>query len=204
MIFRAFMTLVVLLATPNMALAHGSVVGAGNFYNGLLHPLFVPAHFLLLSALSLLLAQQPLHNNKTHFMVFIITVVIGLSCAWFAIGKDPEILLLASTAVVGVLVVLKPKLSVWLGASIAACVGLMVGLDSKQADLSGLAKFTVFCGSGIGITLFIVYPFAILQSFKVDTVDRFHWLDIAIRVLGSWAAACALLVLALSVASYFS
>ena len=50
--------MIVVLALPGTASAHSGFAGATGFTGGLLHPLLVPAHILVVAALGLLIGQQ--------------------------------------------------------------------------------------------------------------------------------------------------
>jgi hypothetical protein len=59
--------------------------------------------------------------------------------------------------------------------------------------LTGKAKFFSLLGSGLGICFLFLYPLAFADYFG----DR-NWQKIGVRIVGSWVAASAILVLALS------
>jgi urease accessory protein len=181
------------LAVCEPALAHSPIKGIGNFYNGLLHPLFVPAHLLLLIALGLLIGQKGIYENRAAVAVFLVTTAIGLFGAWFSIGGEMEILLLSAAAIIGLLIASNLSIGNYLSAIIAALVGFFIGIDSAQETLSGKVKLVTLIGSGVGIYLLLLYSMGFADYF-----NKKLWQKIGVRVIGSWVAASSLLVLALS------
>ena len=181
------------------ALAHSPIEGIGNFYNGLLHPVFVPAHWLLLVALGLLIGQNGIYPNRAAFAAFLAATAIGLIGAWFSIGGEMEMVLLGAAVVIGLAIAaslsMRPSVSVIL----AVLVGLLVGIDSAQQTLSGKDKLLTLVGTGVGISLLMIYAIGLADFF-----NKKAWQKIGIRVVGSWIAASSLLVLALSFASMSS
>ena len=181
---------------PVAGLAHSPIEGVDNFYNGLLHPVFVPAHLLLAIAIGLFIGQRGIQENRTPVGVCFLAVVLGLVMAWFVLGTGLEPYILISASVIGLMVAANPSFGpAWYGV-FAAVAGLLLGLDSPQETLSGKEKFVTLVGSGLGISLLVVYPMAMADYFKSKA-----WQKIAVRIVGSWIAASSLLVLTLTVSS---
>jgi len=177
------------------AFAHGAIPGADGFYSGLLHPLFVPAHLLLLVVVGLFLIQKNGREVQLALTAYALCLVCGLILAGLNIGGEIETLLLGLTAVIGLIVAATPGGHLYLSVCILAGAGFGLGLDSKQATFQGSALFAALCGSGIALSFLLIYSVAILNFYKSTA-----WQKIAVRVLGSWIAASALLVLALRLA----
>jgi hydrogenase/urease accessory protein HupE len=182
-----------LLVSPQLALAHSPIEGIGEFYNGLLHPVFVPAHMLLLMALGLFVGQQGAKDHQVAVAVFLVAVTLGLMAAWFSLGDQLEMLILGTAAVTGVLIAARLAVGRYGCALATALAGLLLGMDSAQDMLSGKERFISLVGSAVGIYLLFLYPVAIADIFSKKS-----WQKIGVRVVGSWIAASALLVLALS------
>jgi hydrogenase/urease accessory protein HupE len=182
-----------LLVSPHLALAHSPIEGIGEFYNGLLHPVFVPAHMLLLMALGLFVGQQGAKDQQVAVAVFLVAVTLGLMAAWFSLGDQLEMLILGTAAVTGVLIAARLAVGRYGCALATALAGLLLGMDSAQDMLSGKERFISLVGSAVGIYLLFLYPVAIADIFSKKS-----WQKIGVRVVGSWIAASALLVLALS------
>ena len=185
-----------LLAIPGVGLAHSPIEGIDNFYSGALHPVFVPAHLLLLIALGLFVGQRGVSENQSALLAFLVAVTFGLIAAWFSVGGEIEVLILSCAAAIGILIVTGLGLNRYWCASIAAVAGLLLGIDSTQDTLSGKEKFAALLGNGLGLYLLILYPTALADKF-----NKKPWQKIGIRVVGSWIAASSLLVLALSYSS---
>ncbi len=183
-----------LVLIPEFAFAHGPIKGIGNFYNGILHPLFVPAHMLLLTALGLLVGQKGIENNLLALAAFALGAFTGLVLAWFSLDFELEIYLLCGAFILGILVALELKISPALVAALALFAGLFLGMDSTQETLSGRDKAVALFGTGVGLYLLQLYPMGIAEYF-----NKKHWQKIGIRVIGSWIAAISFLVLALAI-----
>lgn len=192
MILRPFLLLLLLL--PGAALAHSPVKGLGDFYNGILHPLFVPAHLLLVVAMGLLIGQQGISRHGYPVWGYLGGVIAGLAMAGAGLAGPAwqELAVLAAAVVAGLLVVLALRLPAWLLIVLGLLSGLLLGLDSVQADLAGRARAVALFGSGVSLYLLLLYPLALAESF-----ERHPWLRVGVRVLASWITASALLVLAL-------
>ncbi len=183
------------LCAPGTALAHTSVEGIGSFYNGLLHPIVVPAHLLLLISVGLFLGQQGPRRVELALITYLVGTVIGLIAAWFSMGSGLEIFILSLSAILGLLVALSLKVLVPLCAVIALLAGFILGMDSPQEELMGSQKLVTLVGTGISIILLAIYPMALANAF-----NKKNWQTIGIRIVGSWIAACSFLVLALKIA----
>ena len=183
-----------LLLSPGIAFAHTPIKGINNFYNGVLHPLVVPSHLLLLLAFGLFLGQQGMKQKQQAIMVFMAATLFGLAGAWFSPGLPLELILLSSSALMGILIALSPNLALLWCSVIAAICGFLLGIDSTQETLSGEAKFVALFGSGAGIYFFSLYPMVFADYF-----NKVHWKRVLVRVVGSWLAASSLLVLALAI-----
>jgi hydrogenase/urease accessory protein HupE len=185
-----------LLALPGVASAHAPVEGLGSFYNGLLHPLFVPSHLLPLIALGLLCGQQGVMKAPALLISFCVAILAGLVAAVFVQGFVLEAPLLAGAAVIGILIAVRPRIPAGFLVALAVVIGFLVGLDSVMEGLAGKEKMAGLIGSGISAYLLPLYPMALVEWIHGKT--RMPWLQIGVRVLGSWIAASALLVLSLS------
>ncbi|RMG33197.1 MAG: hypothetical protein D6720_11925 [Gammaproteobacteria bacterium] len=184
---------------PASAWAHSPIKGLGNLANGILHPLFVPAHLLLVLALGLLLGQQGVSRHLVAVWAYLFGLAMGLLLAWHATvlvdaaTQEMTVLCLAVTA--ALLVVVARPLPSWILLPLGAGAGILLGLDSLQAELEGRARAVALFGSGVGLYLLLLYPMALAERFQAR-----HWQRIGIRVIASWIAASALLVLALLLA----
>ena len=182
------------LAAPELALAHTAIEGVDNFYNGLIHPFIVPAHLLLGIAAGLFIGQKGMKENELAIKVFFIAAFAGLVMAWFAVAGELAMFILASAAVIGLLVASNLPVGPYLCSVVTALVGLLISMDSTQETLSGQEKFVWFLGTALGITLLFLYSTGLANYLY----DKKPWQKIGVRVVGSWVAASSLLVLTLS------
>lgn len=190
---RLAVVCLLVLVVPEASLAHTPIQGIGNFYNGLLHPVLVPAHLLLLVAVGLFFGQQGSKAIQPAVGVFAFATVAGLTAAWFSITGETETFILVLSAVIGLVIAMAPKVALlWYGV-IALLAGFLLGIDSAQEALSGKDKLVTLFGSGVAIYLLVLYPMA-LAIYSNNKA----WQKIGIRIVGSWVAASSLLVLALS------
>ncbi len=192
----SLLALAVLWAMPGAAHAHRAIKGIGTFYNGILHPMVVPAHLLLILALGLFMAQQGPETSLRSLAVAVGSALSGLAITFFSPTQILQSYLLVLAALLGVLVAISKVWPLWLGTLLALVAGILVGLDSAQTDLQGREKLTSMLGTGVGISLLMLYFTAL-----VHILSKSEWQKIGIRVVGSWVAASSFMVLALSVAS---
>jgi len=185
-----------LLMAPMSVLAHSPIEGIDSLYNGVLHPLFVPAHLLLLIALGLFIGQRGSNENQLAIFVFLGAILVGLTVAWFDVGLQLESALLVVAAVLGLMIASKLALAPTWCALIAATAGLLLGIDSAQESLTGKEKLASLFGTTVGIYLLFLYAMVFGEYF-----NKRHWQQIGLRIIGSWVAASGLLVLALSFVS---
>ena len=182
-----------LLVLPEASLAHSPIQGIGDFYNGLLHPVLVPAHLLLLVAVGIFIGQQGQKVIEPALGIFAFATVAGLTAAWFSDANEIEAFILALSAAIGLVIAIAPKVALlWCGI-IALLAGFFLGIDSAQEELAGKEKLVTLFGSGVAICFLVLYPMAL-----ANYLNKKAWQKIGIRVLGSWIAASSLLVLALS------
>jgi hydrogenase/urease accessory protein HupE len=167
--------------------------GLNDLYNGLLHPLVVPAHLLLLAAAGLFLGKHGSRVVPPSFLLFCLFTFGGLVATIFFTGGIGEGYLLRVAALIGLLIAANLRIPFLLCLIVAALTGLLLGLDSSQTVLAGKAKFFSMLGSGLGLCFLFLYPLAFADYFS----DR-NWQKIGVRIVGSWVAASAILVLALS------
>ncbi|MCG8381025.1 MAG: HupE/UreJ family protein [Gammaproteobacteria bacterium] len=185
-----------LWVVPEVSLAHSSIQGIGTFYNGLLHPILVPAHLLLLVAVGLFLGQQDSKAIQPALGVFAFATIAGLTAAWFFTASQTETLILVLSAVIGLVIAVSPKIPLLLSVVIALLAGFLLGSDSAQEALSDKDKFVTLFGNGVAIYFLVFYSMVL-----VDYLNKKAWQRIGIRIVGSWVAASSLLVLALPFSS---
>ena len=187
----AALAALLLLALP--AQAHAPVEGIGEFYAGLLHPLVVPSHLLTVIGLGLVIGQQAHEELGRALATFGFALLIGLLLAevgWLVALAPSGLLALALVAgmlVAAALGLPGPALKLLLLAG-----GLLLGLDTASDGPAGFAGLVLLAGAWLGAVLAIFYI-----GWLARWLER-PWTRIGVRVLGSWTAASAVLVLALA------
>jgi len=185
-----------ILIVPCASVAHSPIEGIDSFYNGLLHPVLVPAHLLLLIVVGLFLGQQGLRRVELAMGVFAGATIMGLIAAWFPIAPGLEPLVLVLAAVVGLLVAIRLHATLLWCVLIVLLGGFSLGLDSAQEELFGKDRLVSLFGSCVAIYFLVLYPMALAESF-----NKKAWQQIGVRIVGSWVAASSLIVLALSLSA---
>ena len=180
---------------PGVALAHSPIKGLDNFYAGLLHPLFVPAHLLGVLTLGVLFAQQEVQRVQFAVIAFFVTLAAGLLSTAMVPPVDVEIPLLLAAALGGILVAAAVTMPVAILVVVGAAFGALLGLDSAQPLLAGAGQMAALLGTAISASLLMMYAMVFGEWFS-----KRPWQRIGLRVAGSWAAASALLVLTLAFA----
>jgi urease accessory protein len=183
---------VVVLALNSPAFAHAPIKGIGVFYNGLLHPLFVPAHLLLLFGLGLLLGQHAPGMSRFGWFAFVLALWTGLLVGQVFGISVSAIFLLIGALTAGLVVTLGRPIPGMAAAAITGLAGVGIGVDSMPEPLTRKETWLTLAGTGLGAVLILSYVGGIAAWLRQP------WQRIGIRVAGSWTAASALLVLALA------
>jgi urease accessory protein len=180
------------LLAPAPARAH-NMFGEGNdFLNGLVHPLVSLPHALVMVALGLLVGQQKVKQELVSIFGYLAALVVGLVLATFSIGFAAERLLLAAALLLGLTLALDRPLPTSALLAAVTLGGLLMGLDFASETAESKAGLNL----GTGVTLY----FAFLAALGfAESFGKREWQRIALRVLGSWTAASALLALAFQI-----
>lgn len=182
-----------LACTAAPAMAHAPIEGIGAFYNGMLHPVFVPAHLLLLLGLGLLLGQHAPSLSRHGWIAFVAAFWAGLA-AGHAIGVAvPQAALLVLALIAGLMVALAKPFGAIPMAVLAGTAGLGIGFDSPAEGTAGGEAWLTLCGTAIGGVLVVSYAGGVVAALGRS------WQRVGVRVAGSWMAASAAIVLALLV-----
>jgi hydrogenase/urease accessory protein HupE len=166
-----------------------------NLLGGLLHPLTVPAHAVALLALGLLIGQQRQGVRRVALLAFVVGLIAGLTAIALAVGPTSAAdVLLAAAAVTGLLVALACPMPALACAALTVVTGGALGLDSPPEVIALLAATVMLIGTGLGACLVLAIVVACTSRLTRA------WQRIGVRILGSWMAASAILVLALRLA----
>ncbi len=173
----------------------------GNFFwQGMWHPLLVPAHTLVLVALGLLAGQQGGRVLRLSCVAYAGAVTLGLVLTRLLAVGNGELTLLLLALVCGGLAALQWHLPVGLVVVLALVAGVVIGLDSAVTLIPGLRGGRVYAqwlGTGLGSVLVLVLSGVI--GFYLHKL----WQGIAVRVLGAWVTAGTIMVLTLLLSKLF-
>ena len=159
---------------------------------GLLHPLLAPAHLMAVLALALLIGQQGWGWGVA--IVYVASVLAGLGAIASAyVPTRAAEGLLAFAAIAGLLVALGRPLPPFSGWLLGAAIGAAVALDSPPEAVSLRDANLTLAGTALGLT---IAPMLLVQG---ASRLRLGWQRLGVRILGSWIAASAILVLALRI-----
>jgi urease accessory protein len=128
-----------------------------------------------------------------------VALAARLTAIALAVGETPAAdVLLAAAVLTGALVALARPLPALACALLAAVTGAALGLDSPPEAISLALGTITLIGTGLGATIALMVVAA--AAGYLVRVPEHVWLRTGVRVLGSWMAASALLVLALRLA----
>ena len=192
----AALAAVLVLLSAGFAQAHTVIEGVGGFSGGLLHPLLVPAHVLALLALGCLTGTLDFRMRLVVIAVFVAAAalsVVLVTMAFSAVNAELVVLSLAGFA--GLLLVAGLRMPLAMIVVLAVCVAGALIFDSVPALLSAQDTILSLAGTIIAAT-FLLAAITFLSGAGPQV-----WRRIGIRILGSWIAASAVMVLALRLAT---
>ena len=199
MILRVLVAAGVLALAGGPAAAHGGLPGGGGFLAGALHPLVAIEHLILLLGLGLLSGQLPPARRSPGFAAVGLGVLGGLTADglgdWSATTVVP-IAILGLAVVMGVIVAfVASRVPAAVVLPLAALVGLAVGLDTDVPSGSdGGAAALVAPIAGVLTGVYLV----VLDAAALAAVAAQPPFPVAVRIVGSWIAAIALMLFAFS------
>lgn len=182
-----------LLLPTAQAQAHTTFAGLGEFASGFLHPFTTPPHLLVLLALGLWLGQTSPLRVKEPAAVFGLVAALGLLLTVAAhIGGVPPWLLIFVGLCVGGCVAVAVPVPFWIKVGACGVAALLLGLDSGADPGTPTASLVkILPATWISLVLCLVNG-----AFYVSLLPSVHWVQIGVRVLGSWIVAIAFLLLA--------
>jgi hypothetical protein len=186
-------TMLCLFAGTAPASAHALIGGVGGVFGGVLHALLVPEHALSLLALGMVLGQQQPPSRRAGILIFMAALTCGLVAAALASGAMLAAdVLLTVTGILGLLIAAAwfPRI---IALSAAALAGVALALDSTPDATSSEETVRMLIGSGLGAAVVV----ALLSEALFASRSKAQLM--ASRVLGSWIAAIAILVLSLRI-----
>ena len=168
--------------------------GIGEFYGGMLHPLLVLPHMLALTVFGLMLGQRGIRAMQYAYPPYLLLLAVGLFFAGFEAqpALPYEEILLSLAMLCGLAVAAqRPPPPVML-AVLASAVALLIGMDSGVTGLERRETFAALLGCWLGAAVLLMMIAGLAE------MARQNWQRIALRVIGSWIVASAVLVLALA------
>lgn len=185
-----------LLLIHSSAAAHTQIQGMAHFSGGLLHPLLTPSHVMIVLASGLLLGQQQPLSLATPMWSFASASAVGLFLAtlW---QLPPQWQALLPIIALGIALLAARAVRVRRNALILlfASSGLLIGLDSGLDNGASALQIAV-TSLGTWISLNVVLA---NTAFYLSLCPPRKWVQIGMRVAGSWIVAICVLVLAFSV-----
>ena len=145
---------------------------------------------LVLLAIGLLIGQQ--HGRLVPLAAFFAGLAAGLAALALAVATTSAAnVVLAAATLFALLVALAYPVPPLVSVPLVAIAGIALGLDSPPEAISIAAAIAMLIGTGIGASLAVAVIAAGTSWFTRP------WQQIGVRILGSWIAASAILVLAL-------
>jgi urease accessory protein len=165
------------------------------FVAGLVHPLALPAHVLALLALGLLIGQQTAGTRHVSLAAFAAGAAVGLAAIAFGVGQTPAAdVLLAAAFASGVTAAMAHPLPALPCALLAAIAGVALALDSPPEAISIAVATATLAGTGLGAILALAV--IAIGTNHLNRLREWNWVRLGGRILSSWVAASAVLVLA--------
>lgn len=178
------------------AQAHTVISEIGGFAGGLLHPLLVPAHALMLIALGLMAGRFAVPAQALLLAIFVIAASASFALIAMAYSATrAETFILCLSAAVGLVLAtgLMPPFPVAAGLT-AVTAGALI-FDSVPPVPSVLETALSLTGTAIA-AMAVAAASARLSGALPQRIRQ-----IAIRIAGSWIAASAIMALALRLAA---
>lgn len=181
------------LLLAQQASAHDSFNG-NSLIEGALLPLQHPDQWLLLVAIGLWLGQQG-GSGQYRSLSFQALVCYFAAIAGLLLARQMQMhsWMLVCAALAGLLVAVRLRIPAVLAVLVAALGGFLVAFDAGQDLLHSQNVWLV----ALGMLAAVVVVFT-LARFVSGCFRRGHWQQVLMRIVGSWIAASALLVLSLT------
>jgi hydrogenase/urease accessory protein HupE len=191
---RAALAALLLVTALGPAAAHAPALGGTGIVGGLLHPISVPAHALILVGLGLVAGQQA-GGLLALVVMFALGLIAGLAAIAFAAGpSSAPFVLAAATMIAGAWTAAAKPLPPVVGWPLMSVAGAALGLDSPPDVVDLTTANLMLIGTGVGAVVVLAVIVATAASLQRD------WQRLGVRIAGSWVAAAAMLVLALALA----
>ncbi|MFM1895581.1 MAG: hypothetical protein RLZZ385_655 [Pseudomonadota bacterium] len=180
---------------PSLVHAHAPYPGIRGFYVGFLHPLTLPSHVLMILALCLLLSSKAGPRPMTSLVALGLSTGLGLLLA-FALAEwlPTALLILLFTTAVGAAIIPAWQAPPWVLPTLAGLGGLLLALESiPDPGAFGDVAITTL-GALAGIHYLVMYGTRLAGLAQQRWRSR--WMEIGIKVAGSWITAIGCMMLA--------
>jgi len=187
-------TIFLILLVPAGAEAHTAVKGMSSFMSGALHPALTPAHVLVLLGLGLMIGQHLPLRLGLALRAFAPVAAVGLAITTTGAvaAVHPAVLSVVALCLGGLVAWGRPLPAPTTG-FLVALSALVLGLDSGVE--SGGAKVVVETLFGTWVSLNVLF-LSLIYYVSLAAEAKKQWLNIGIRVAGSWILAISVLMLA--------
>lgn len=177
---------ILLIVVPSPVAAHEAFGDLGPFYQAMLHPFADPAQGLVLAAVAVWLARQPISSVRVGYALLVGAGVAGLLLASLAGLSSPPLRVMALAALAIAAFAFLPWRAGWIVSALVAIVGgLLAALTVGADDLLRL----IGAAAGIAIVPLFLWGAAELADRRVFAY--------ASLVMAAWIGAIALMVSAL-------
>lgn len=189
-------TAVALGVWPSLAHAHAAFAGIGDFYAGVLHPISSPEHIMLLLALGLLAGQNGRQRCSFLLAVFPVAVLAGaiVSRHW-PVPQSMFAISVSTVIAAGIFLAIGRQLPRSMLGLFAAFAGITFGMANGSAIEGQMAPAAFF--SGMTAVAFLTLAYLMAAGDGLLRL-RQGWINIGLRVAGSWTIAIGVLVLSLA------
>ncbi len=174
--------------------AHAAVKGMGEFVGGFLHPLLTPPHLLVILGTGLLIGRSSPQFFRSSTLVFVGSAALGLMAAGLGgvAATAWPVVLIVTGLIAGAGVALAAPLPTWARLAVCVVAGVSLGLDSGvDPGTSGAAVAKTLFGTWLGLGVCVVNV-----AFYSARLPASKWVQTGVRIVGSWIAAIAMLMLA--------
>ncbi|MHA3977290.1 HupE/UreJ family protein [Halovulum sp. GXIMD14794] len=176
---------------PGPALAHDAFGDLGPFYASLLHPLADPAQGLILVAVAVLLARQPVETVRPAYAALAVAGLLAAAAhlVLASAGPGPQAMGIGAALVAG-LALSGVRVPIAVAVALSGIAALAAGFALDLPEGRRAALLAVL-GGGLGIALLPLLAWGLVE-FLQDRLGR-----VAGAVAASWVAAVGIMSAAL-------
>lgn len=178
-----------------MAHGHGAT-DVGDFYAGLAQPVYHLESLLLLVALGLFAGQAPAERRYAAPLAFAGATLIGAAAAVLGLELPGAVWVVrVGSLLLGLAIAARRGTALPVLLALGAVLGLGQGHYAALGDRADLARPALYA-LGLALGPLVTSGWLILLAERA----RAFWMQVGLRIVGSWIATIALLVSALALA----